>query len=256
MTSVAPARESHAAAAPDAPLREMAIPGTHARVVDLLRAVQAPGPNVRVLDIGAGQGALSARLHEAGYAVSACDLFPEMFRAKGVECLGVDANGRLPYPDRSFDLAVAVELVEHLDGHRALYSEAARILKPGGALVFTTPNISSFKSRLSFLMTGYFYSFPPLDPANDNPVNQHLASFTVDRHRFMLGRCGLRLERLMTDKRQSSSLVWAWLAPLVRLLARRRWGEGEGVRLQNSSEALFGRKLVVIARRPLEGHAP
>ncbi len=249
MTTIAPGRVQDA---PGAAPREMAIPGTHARVVDLLRTVAAPGPSVRLLDIGAGQGALSGRLRDAGYAVSACDLYPDMFRAEGIECLGVDANGALPYPDESFDLAIAVEVVEHLEGHRTFYSEARRVLKPGGALVFTTPNISSFKSRVSFLMTGYFYSFPPLDPELHDPVHQHLASFSVDRHRFMLGRCGLRLERLMTDKRQGSSLAWGWMAPLVRLLARSKWGDGEGVRLQNSSEALFGRKLVVVARRPLD----
>lgn len=247
MTTIAPIAAQQA---PGAPPLEMAIPGTHARVVQLLGSVKAPGPGVRLLDVGAGQGALSARLRDAGYAVSACDLFPEMFRIPGIECLGVDANGRLPYPDASFDLAIAVEVVEHLEGHRSFYTEVRRILKPGGAFVFTTPNISSFKSRLSFLFTGYFYSFPPLDPELDDPVRQHLASFTVDRHRFMLGRSGLRLERLMTDKRQGSSLAWGWLAPIVRLLAGRKWGAGEGVRLQNSPEALFGRKLVVVARRP------
>ncbi len=232
-----------------APLREMAIPGTHARVVQLLSNVRAPGKDVRLLDIGAGQGALSAKLLEAGYDVHACDLYPEMFRAPGIQCLGVDANGKLPYEDQSFDLAIAVEVVEHLESHRTFFAEARRILRPGGAMVYTTPNISSFKSRVSFLFTGYFYSFPPLDPDVHDPVRQHLASFTVDRHRFMLGQSGLRLERLMTDKRQGSSLAWGWLAPLVRLLARRKWGAGEGVRLQNSAEALFGRKLVVVARR-------
>lgn len=233
----------------DAPPRELAIPGTHERVVKVIQREVRTG--ARVLDIGAGQGALSKRLLEAGYAVEACELFPEMFNVPGVECRRVDVTGALPYEDDSLDAAVAVEVVEHLESHRMLFSEAARVLKPGGKLLFTTPNILSLKSRLRFLMTGYFYSFGPLDPSVNDPVRQHIAPFTLDRYRFLLSRCGLELVRAGTDKIQNSSRFWYWLAPLIRLNARRAWGDREQVRMQNGREALLGRKLVVVARKPL-----
>lgn len=228
--------------------QELAVPGTHARVVALMQ-LEVPAGG-RVLDIGAGEGALSKRLLEAGFQVEACELYPEMFKVPGVVCRQVDATGELPYEDNSLDAAVAVEVVEHLESHRMLFTEAARVLKPGGKLLFTTPNILSLKSRIRFLFTGYFYSFGPLDPAEHNPVRQHIAPFTLDRYQFLLHRCGLRLARASTDKIQNSSRFWYWMAPLIRLCARRAWGDRPQVRMQNSREALLGRKLVVVAQKP------
>lgn len=228
--------------------RELAIPGTHANVVRLVQQEVPVGS--RLLDIGAGEGALSRRLVEAGYRVEACELFPEMFNVPGVTCRQVDATGVLPYEDDSLDAAVAVEVVEHLESHRMLFSEAARVLKPGGRFMFTTPNILSLKSRLRFLLTGYFYSFGPLDAAVDNPVRQHIAPFTLDRYQFLLRRSGLELVSASTDKIQNTSRFWYWMAPLIRLLARRSFGDLPQVRMQNSREALLGRKLVVVTTKP------
>lgn len=232
----------------DAQPGPMALPAIHDHLMDLIQR-ESPPP-CDIVDIGAGQGAISARLLEAGYRVSACDLFPEMFRAKGIECRQVDATGALPFEDESLDVAIAVEVVEHLESHRPLFSEAARVLRPGGAFIFTTPNINSLKSRWRFLTTGYFYSFGPLDPAVDDPVRQHIAPFTVDRYRFLLGRCGLTLSNVETDKYQTSSKSLSWLSPFIRWSARRAWGDDPGVRLQNGKAALLGRTLMVVARKP------
>ncbi|HVZ94377.1 MAG TPA: class I SAM-dependent methyltransferase [Phycisphaerales bacterium] len=230
--------------------REMAIPGTHDAVMRVLARHLAPSSHGRVLDVGAGAGALSLKMHKAGYKVSACDLVPDIFRCVGIECREVDAHGVMPFENNQFDAVVAIELVEHLDGHRKLFSEAARVLKPGGFLLFSTPNILSLKSRIMFLFTGYFYSFPPLDPTVDAPISQHIASFTLDRYRFMLGRCGLKLDELTTDKMQGTSMAWGWLWPLIKLFTRMKYGGTANVREQNSTPALFGRKLMVVARKP------
>lgn len=232
-----------------APPHEMAYRGMHDRVMLLVLREVSPGPGVRVLDIGAGQGSLSAKLLEAGYSVSACDAYPDMFRLHGVECRRVDAAGRVPYDDGSFDLAISVEVVEHLESHRSLFTEVNRLLKEGGKFVFTTPNILSFKSRLRFFLTGYHYSFGPLDPTVEDPVTQHITPFTLDRYRFLLSHCGLDLTSISADKLQRTSLAWAWMTPVVRLWAAWTFGRGEGVSEQNSRTALFGRTLFAVARK-------
>ncbi|MBA3563054.1 MAG: class I SAM-dependent methyltransferase [Gammaproteobacteria bacterium] len=226
----------------------MAVRGTHENVLHIV-SEEFPQRGVEVLDLGAGQGGLSRRLRDAGFCVSACDLDPRAFEVAGIECRGVDAGGGLPYAAASFDLVLAVELVEHIEEHSALFGEISRVLRPGGRLLFTTPNILSLKSRMRFLLSGYFYSFGTLDPAVLDPASQHITPFTLDRYLWRLGQSGLSVSRLTTDKLQTSSLLLGFLLPLIRLWARASQGASPSVSMQNSSAALFGRKLVVLARK-------
>ena len=229
--------------------REMAIRGTHDAFMKVLSGAGALAPGARVLDIGAGEGALSARLQAAGLSVAACDLVPDHFHVPGVECRRCEPSGALPFPDGQFDLAVAVEVLEHIDGHDRFFAEAARVLKPGGALVFTTPNILSLKSRIRFLFTGSFYSFKPLTPFTRDPVHQHISPFTVNRYEWMLSQHGFRVCRVTTDKLQTTSLLLSFLAPVIALSARLTAGRGGPADILNARACLFGRKLAVVARK-------
>lgn len=229
--------------------REMAARGTHDKVIAML-ADQAPAERAPdVLDIGAGTGALSKKLAEAGWRVSACDLYPDAFAAEGIECRRVLEPGRLPFDDARFDVAVAVEIIEHIEGHEALFAEAHRVLRPGGLLLITTPNISSLKSRVSFLFTGYPYSFPTLDPAELDPVAQHITPFTLDRYRWRLAQSGFDIAGVEVDKFQNSSRALSFLIPLIRIATRKAARESASVRAQNSLPVLLGRKLFIVARR-------
>jgi len=228
----------------------MALPGTHRKVVSFLAdCIDPQRSGLRALDLGAGRGALSVRLRDAGFDVVACDQDPGIFQAPGIECRGIDGSGRLPYDDASFDLVTAVEVVEHIDGHRTFFTEAARVLKPGGLLFFSTPNILSIKSRLLFFFRGEYYSFGPLEPGVVDPVSQHISPFTLDRYRWMLSACGLRLDRLGTDKWQTRSICYGFLYPLIllgALISSRGRGPAES---PNGIPLLFGRKLFVTAMK-------
>jgi SAM-dependent methyltransferase len=227
----------------------LAARGLHDRTLEVIKAQVPPGPGVRVLDIGAGRGALSFQLKAAGYQVAACDLYPQDFQVPDVECRQVDADAHLPYQDASFDLVLAVELAEHIEDHVTLFSEVERVLKTDGRFVLTTPNMLTLKSRLRFLFTGYFYGFPPLDPAVRDPVSQHITAHTLDRYRWRLAQCGLKLVGLYTDKYQRTSMALSFLIPLIRFKTWREHGDSALARAQNTGIALFGRTLVVIARK-------
>lgn len=229
--------------------RELAIPGTHDRVLKAFAGAIDLEARPRVLDIGAGQGALSLRLKEAGARVSACDVVPEQFDVPGVDFRPVGPDGRLPFDDATFDAAIAVEVLEHIDGHDQFFAEVARVLAPGGIVLFTTPNVLSLKSRLRFLFTGFLYSFGPLEPFTRDPVSQHVAPFSINRYEWMMSQHALRLVGLATDRIQTSSVLLSFLVPFIRVGTWLQFGRSDLARRQNSTVALYGRKLVVIGRK-------
>ena len=136
-------------------LDPMARPGTHEAVLDLMR----DEPNGKVLDLGAGKGNISAKLKKLGFDVVACDVNPEIFAAQEIRCDCVNLNQELPYQNNFFDDIIFVEVIEHLENPHHIIGEIGRILKPGGKLILTTPNIANLYSRLYFLKTGFYSGF-------------------------------------------------------------------------------------------------
>ena len=124
----------------------------HAEVAALFRPHVAAG---RILDLPAGDGVNSRGLAAAGYEVVAADLFPEGCPADGFTVVKADLARPLPFPDASFDGVLFSEGIEHLDAQVAALREMARVLRPGGALVVTTPNVLSLHARLASMLTAH-----------------------------------------------------------------------------------------------------
>ncbi len=112
------------------------------------------GPGRRVLDIGCRTGALT-RAYLDGNEVVGLDVDRESLAeaAKlGIETHWADADQPLPFPDESFDVVVAGEVLEHLREPARLVAEAQRVLRPSGTLVGSVPNSFRLKNRLLFLL--------------------------------------------------------------------------------------------------------
>ncbi|MHC4253874.1 MAG: class I SAM-dependent methyltransferase [Planctomycetota bacterium] len=221
------------------------VPGLHERLWPFLVDVIGASGGAEVLDIGAGQGALTMRLHEHGFAASACDLHPESFRFGPVECRRANAAEALPYGDGSFDAAVAVEVAEHLLDPGRFFAECARVLREGGVLVLTTPNILSLKSRLRFLASGFPCSFGPLDRGKAEG-HEHAMPLGLQQYGHAAARRGLVLERVGADRYQRSSLCllpfWLLASPLMWLFGPRLPGH-------NTPTLLLGRDLFLAFRK-------
>ena len=128
-------------------IKAITMPGVHSSFLKFFKG-RSEAKGLKILDVGAGEGALTQRLDALGYHMQACDLFPEVFRVPGINCDKVDITKTFPYPDGSFDRVIAVEVTEHILDHETFFSEIHRILKPGGKLYVSTPNILSMKSRI------------------------------------------------------------------------------------------------------------
>jgi len=136
--------------------------GVHEQAFDLFsKYVKA---NSTVLDIGAGAGAFSKRLHDAGYKVSALDIEESEWKAKEVEFLKLDINkGISASVNRVFDSLCCLEVIEHVENPWGLMRDMRNVLKTGGILLLSTPNITSFWSRVYFLRSGFYHQFMPYD---------------------------------------------------------------------------------------------
>jgi len=68
---------------------------------------------------------------------------------------GVDLNEYLPFKSATFDGVNLIEVIEHIEHQAQLVREIARVIKGGGVVVISTPNILNVLSRLRFLFTGF-----------------------------------------------------------------------------------------------------
>jgi SAM-dependent methyltransferase len=110
-----------------------------------------------VLDVGCGEGTLLELLRIAmpGAKLIGVDISSgteEALALKGLEGRQGDASSGLPVPDGSVDLMIAGEVLEHLAETDTLLLEAKRVLKKGGTLILTTPNLAYLLNRLLLLI--------------------------------------------------------------------------------------------------------
>lgn len=133
----------------------------------------------KILDLGAGQGALSLRLHHLGYKVLSVDINKGDFEAQEVPFIELDFNNQeslsafITKYEKSFDLVLGVEVIEHLENPWDYFRNLKRLAKRQGYILVTTPNISSWYSRAVFFFTGLFPSFvDPNECGHINPISE------------------------------------------------------------------------------------
>ena len=102
-----------------------------------LREALRGAPGRRLADIGGGTGNYALALRDEGWQPVVIDRSPAMLTrasSKGLETLQADAQ-RLPLGDETFDAAMMISMLHHVEDRRAALAEARRILRPGGRLV-------------------------------------------------------------------------------------------------------------------------
>ena len=136
--------------------------GASAAVIyDLVAAMLAArGASGMLADVGCGGGHLWRTLAPSFSRCIGLDAIRYADLPEAVEFIPADLDRvPLPLPAQSADVVVAVEVVEHLENPRAFCRELARIAKPGGWVVVTTPNQLNLLSLLTLVLKGRFAAF-------------------------------------------------------------------------------------------------
>ena len=128
-------------------------------------------PTDKIIDLGCGEGR-----------------FVKSYREHGLDIIGLDFNYKAEHvlqgdilkteqPDKFYDVVMSLDVIEHLEYEKqeTAITEIARILKPGGTFLMSTPNLGHIASRLSFLITGKLLrtSSPDRHPG-DRPIKEYL----------------------------------------------------------------------------------
>ena len=187
-----------------------------------------------VYDLSAGSGYIAHLFEEAGANVKLFDLFPEQNTFATSTCLQIDLQNKLPLHESVADIVILGETIEHLPNQFFFFQEAARIMKPGGRLILTTPNPSSLRSRLSqFLMESEHYS---------NAAPNELGAYTrwdetkgdqgyfsklfisgILRLRTLAAISGFTIKTIHPSSRSSTSILLLGFYPWIYFFSRRNF---------------------------------
>jgi SAM-dependent methyltransferase len=183
--------------------------GLHRAEVELklLSEVRArTGGSLEVLDVGAGDGWLASRVRErlqparvlvSDLSLAAC----KVAASRGLPAVVTSTDrGCLPFADRSFDLVIMSEVIEHVVDTDAAIDEASRVLRPGGHLVVSTPNLAAWFNR-ALLLLGVQPVFSEVSRRKvygrpGSEVAGHLQLFTLGALRGFVADHGFTIERV------------------------------------------------------------
>jgi 2-polyprenyl-3-methyl-5-hydroxy-6-metoxy-1,4-benzoquinol methylase len=185
----------------------------------------ALGPGAAVLDVACGAGGPTLRLaRQTGAAVLGVDIHRDGVAAAAEQArrLGlaeqarfeqVDASQPLPFAPASFDAVICIDAINHLPDRSSVLAEWARVLKPGGRVLFTDPIVVTGPLTNAEIATrgaiGFFLFVPPGEDER------------------LLDAAGLRLERSEDVTAAMAEVAGRWGAARAARAADLRRLEGE-----------------------------
>lgn len=149
-------------------------------VFDIIRQLRLP-TETNILEIGCSGGPLLLALHDAGYhhlkGIDVSERGIALAQDRGLTEVAVMDGAHLNFPDASFDLVIASDVLEHIENEAQALREWQRVLRPGGRLLVFVPAHQYLWSR-------------------HDEVNHHFRRYSAQALRKALTGANLRVERL------------------------------------------------------------
>ncbi|MDQ3811472.1 MAG: class I SAM-dependent methyltransferase [Chloroflexota bacterium] len=122
-----------------------------------MRELLGKRPVGRLLDVGCYDGRLSLAVaaRSADEPIIGLDVAESALRAaraRGLLGVRAQVEAPLPFADQTFATVVAAEVIEHVFDTNSVLAELARVLRPGGWLLVTTPNLVALSGRARLLL--------------------------------------------------------------------------------------------------------
>ena len=199
----------------------------------------------RIVDLGCAVGVLPAGLARDNEVVGV-DRDPQALgeaERRGWQTRRVDLNGEaaVPEPDGSFDVALALDVLEHLADPLAVLRELWRLLRPQGLLFVSVPNGLNMVNRC-LALAGSPLDITDVHHRRGRPLSDHLHRFT--RHTFAAALRVEGFEILRTESFLPRRVSHRRLRPLQPLL-----GLARGLGLQARLPDLFAFTFLCVCRK-------
>jgi 2-polyprenyl-3-methyl-5-hydroxy-6-metoxy-1,4-benzoquinol methylase len=157
--------------------------------------------NKNILDIGCHNGIFLSLIKNRNnnfYGLDANDWAVSESEKKdlNIRQFFFDDKTKLPFENEFFDVVIAGEIIEHIFDTDFFLEEISRVMKPGGKLLISTPNVASLGRRLLL-----FFGANPIIELSPNEANSvgHIRYFTRKTLEKILAKHGLKTTSFHSD---------------------------------------------------------
>jgi 2-polyprenyl-3-methyl-5-hydroxy-6-metoxy-1,4-benzoquinol methylase len=162
----------------------------------ILTDLSLPSSNKRLLDLGCGNGSLTARLHDLGWSVVGIDPSQQGIAAARAKHPQLDFRQMSAYEDLraslgTFPVIVSLEVVEHLYSPREYVGRAFEALNDGGVFILSTPYHGYWKNLALALSGRLDQHFTALWD------HGHIKFWSIPTIARLLKESGFRVDRVM-----------------------------------------------------------